>query len=299
MLLAMGKIWAIAPVLVAPAMDSIDAPTGIGLSWTHIAGGSYYDIDIDTTPLFNSSKHSTIIGTEDYSSKAGGAILSDTVFELDYATKYYWKVTPKNLVGSSASNTLNFTTISEPKLFGPANMGNLDFNNDFPSVYHDLGTHFYYIEIGNTTVFTSPVYIQMFGDMILANHRAVLQLGPLSNITAGNTYYWRVKAYNNSDSSNWSDTLAFIAIDPLSTKEINVASSAFYPNPASNLLHFNNSESLLKLNIYDVQGSLFLTTSLQGSKSDLDVTHLSAGIYYLNLENIENDTSTHKLIITK
>lgn len=299
LVLTMGKLCATQPTLVAPSNDSIDAPTGIAFAWLHITGATYYNIDLDTTPLFNSGMHTVIIGKDDYSSKTAGDTISDTLFELHYGTKYYWKVTPQNLVGSSASNISNFTTILQPKLFGPANFAHLDFNIDYPAVYHDMGNHFYTLEIGNTTVFTSPIYIQVFGDMILAQHHEVLRLGPLSNITVGNTYYWRVRAHNSSDSSEWSDTLAFIAINPLSATDISAKDGSIYPNPAINELTFNLIESPSKVFIYDAQGKLMVAEIIENKQRVIDVSKLTSGVYFIRIENLKKEAHTQKLVIAK
>ena len=58
----------------------------------------------------------------------------------------------------------------------------------------------------------------------------------------------------------------------------------FYPNPAQNTLKFNLTENL-KAQIFDLNGALVKSYSLDINKSEINISELESGIYILNLRS--------------
>lgn len=54
----------------------------------------------------------------------------------------------------------------------------------------------------------------------------------------------------------------------------------FYPNPAKNKLFVSNNESC-KVQFYTLNGSLIFTEQLEQGQHELDLQHLSNGVYFL------------------
>lgn len=69
----------------------------------------------------------------------------------------------------------------------------------------------------------------------------------------------------------------------------NALSLKVYPNPTSDILHLDFPSASTKswdLQIIDMQGrSVMATTSLRQDNLDLNVSHLPAGTYYIDLRN--------------
>ena len=59
---------------------------------------------------------------------------------------------------------------------------------------------------------------------------------------------------------------------------------SIYPNPANNILTIKNNKAKYNVvNIYDLAGKLVLNKSLLIGTSDIDLSHLNAGLYYYEL----------------
>jgi endoglucanase Acf2 len=58
-----------------------------------------------------------------------------------------------------------------------------------------------------------------------------------------------------------------------------------YPNPVMNELTVNNIESLVNINIYDINGKLEYSDIAENSYKKIDVSHLVEGLYFLRLWN--------------
>jgi hypothetical protein len=297
------QVFAFSPTLLSPASDSVEAPTKIFFYWQHNAGVSYYDIDVDTTPLFNSSFHSVVNGTFDYSAYTPGNIVMDSIAELHFGTKYYWKVTPRNVIGGTASEIRNFTTVYKPKIFGlnPIPALPLTVANIKPTFYTNFGTHTYYLEIGNTTIFTSPIYYSTTGDLSQTPHQSKPYFNNVTGLSAGITYYLRMKEYNLQDSSDWSDTIAFTTVeDGSAVIELNNGTeSLFFPNPANDEIQFNIISTDSPVNIYNAHGEIVLSSLISSTNSRVNVSELNTGIYLIQITEKENMISTYKLIIAR
>lgn len=99
-----------AATLGGPANNAIDVGVQTGskvsvtLSWTAGNFSSFFDVFFGT-----SSNPTTKIG-----SNLPGTQTSLVVNNLDIFTKYYWKVTSKNVDMSATTSVRNFTTVPEP-----------------------------------------------------------------------------------------------------------------------------------------------------------------------------------------
>ncbi len=294
-----SPVFADSPVLVFPANDSINAPTEIGFFWTHINGATYYDLEMDTTQSFNSPLYRIIAGSVDYSTTSSGTVLGDTIMELYFGKKYYWKVTPRNLQGSTPSEIRNFTTVSKGKIKSPLNLAAPIPINGPVVVNHDLGTHIHYLEIGNTSVFTSPIYSSYSLDFVLVQDQVGIDYNP-TGLQYNTTYYARTKSYNQSDSSEWSEVVEFSTIeDPSLVSEFKTQQKIFYPNPAADYIQFDFVGAGTILRISNIQGQELVCIGNLESNKKIDLSSLSQGVYVLMLQTTEGNQSLHKLIISR
>jgi len=71
-----------------------------------------------------------------------------------------------------------------------------------------------------------------------------------------------------------------------------------YPNPTNGLISVSlkNNVSDVKMEITDIIGKTLITRTLIGSKTDVDLTGYSKGIYFVKLTNGE-ETVTRKVVV--
>jgi hypothetical protein len=95
------------PVLVAPAKDSANSPVNIKLVWNSISNATSYDIQLSSSPSFES-----VVSSETGNISAVGVTDSFYTFgPLDLGTTYYWRVRALNEVGNTDwSETWSFVT---------------------------------------------------------------------------------------------------------------------------------------------------------------------------------------------
>lgn len=69
-----------------------------------------------------------------------------------------------------------------------------------------------------------------------------------------------------------------------------------YPNPVSDLVHIESSEKMVSIKVIDNVGQVLKTISSNRSKHQIDVSHLHAGIYTIQIDT-ESGTSLQRIII--
>lgn len=86
-------------------------------------------------------------------------------------------------------------------------------------------------------------------------------------------------------------------IDPTSIAEQSVTHLQIFPNPVEDLLTVKSSSNMLEINILDVTGKLVKKISnLHKNQQEIDVTHLSSGIYIIKIIDEESRASIRKFI---
>ncbi|HHW59779.1 MAG: T9SS type A sorting domain-containing protein [Bacteroidales bacterium] len=180
-----------APTLVSPA-DSSNIDVEVILDWSSVSGAVSYKLEIDTSNNFSSPLKQTIETT--YS--------AHTVKDLLYGTTYYWRVSAKNVnnLYSSPSEVWNFTTKASVTLTIPAD-NSKKLPVKFTFRWNAIKGSKYLFQLDTTSDFNSLLkkeYSELNIDTI-----------DLFQLNYGQNYYWRVKAYHDYDSSEWSDVRFF------------------------------------------------------------------------------------------
>ena len=119
-------------------------------------------------------------------------------------------------------------------------------------------------------------------------------------------YYWRVRAINGLDTSNWSSTWAFRTQPPVGIDETGLSAMLnVYPNPVENIFFIelkSNSSLDLNISVSDLLGKPVIERSFclsQGNKSiPIDVAALGNGVYILRIVN-NDQIYTKKLVIKR
>lgn len=202
-----------APVLVSPLNAAQNQPSSLTLSWLASVGAVTYRLQIDTSAAFTSPvllfNDSTITST------------SEPITGLQVGVTYYWRVNAKNAAGTSAYSTRNFRTglvpPQPPLLAAPADGDTVISTSPTLSWNPSTGAATYRLQVDTTAAFSSPTFV--FDDSTITGLSE-----PVSGLTNGGTYYWRVNAKNSGGTSAYSNVWSFV-VAPLPPSLLGSAST--------------------------------------------------------------------------
>lgn len=80
------------------------------------------------------------------------------------------------------------------------------------------------------------------------------------------------------------------------SEKANSVKDKIFPNPSSGTFYFNSKSNFLSVNVYDLLGHLLYKSELKANSVDLN--HLSAGCYLLQLQSREG-TTVHEVSIVR
>ena len=204
-----GKISS--PVLASPPNGATNQWTTLTLTWNPAVTASSYHLQVAVDTNFASLivNDSTITG------------VNKEVSPLDFNTTYYWRVSAKNIAGTTAFSPYSkFTviaaapatvTLSSPtdQLTGVPVNPTLRWNSV-------TGAASYHIQVASKSSF-SPSLV----DTIVSS--ASYQPGALSNNT---TYYWRIRWKNAQDYGSYSTVWSFTTMRAAPTTAVTPSSPA-------------------------------------------------------------------------
>ncbi len=185
----------IAPALQSPVNGTKKQPSSLTLTWGTVANAVLFEIQVATDSLF-----STIVKTDtSYSA-------SKTLTGLPDGQKLFWRVRAMSevLTGCFQDVPFSFSTLLGPPELRSPSEGETNVPTD-PILRwrkNNVVTE-YQVQVARDTGFTDIFTAQATADTFL-------QVEILSNCTP---YYWRVKALNANDTSNYSSTRSFTVID--------------------------------------------------------------------------------------
>lgn len=81
----------------------------------------------------------------------------------------------------------------------------------------------------------------------------------------------------------------------LSTEELQKSDIKLYPNPASDYVFINNAE-IKSIQVMDITGKKVLDTTSYSKDEGIYIGNLEKGIYFINVETLDQSSSTVKLI---
>jgi hypothetical protein len=203
------SVWAdglvYTPTLKSPADSAIYQVPNVTVSWNAITGSLtlQYELQMDTTPLFNSALRVDTTQT---------LITGYTAHELLFGKVYYWRVRAIDLGQTSGwSAVRQFTVFNKPVLSTPTN-GQPGQVPNVSIVWKNTvttgdgaatltGYRYWDYQLAADSNFTTPLFQ---GSTI----PTVLKF-TTSNLSFGGIYYWRVRARHNLSTSGWSSTFKF------------------------------------------------------------------------------------------
>jgi hypothetical protein len=175
------------PELLYPSNNFVGISLSDSLRWNQVSGAEFYWIQISIDINFNN----LVFNNKNIKS------LSFPISNLNYNTKYYWRVIAyKSSDSSKWSQIWDFTTtLPSPVLISPlSDTINISINSNLywsPVVDAD----YYNIEISETLDFKT---------IKLKNENFKTTSLDFTDLEYNKQYFWRVKAYRQYDSSAWS-----------------------------------------------------------------------------------------------
>ena len=83
----------------------------------------------------------------------------------------------------------------------------------------------------------------------------------------------------------------------LGVNDFDLAQLKYYPNPTSDLLTISYSESIFKVEVFDLNGRMIMNNDFNDATVELNLSHLSSGTYMLNIKT--KDSSQFVKIVKK
>jgi phosphodiesterase/alkaline phosphatase D-like protein len=209
-----------APVATAATVVS---QTGFTANWNITNGAASYRLDVATDNSFSNP----ITG---YADKDAGSGISSLVSGLTAGNTYYYRVRAINTTGTSAnSNTITQILIpADPVATAATGVTQTGFTANWNTANGATG---YRITIATDAACTTPV--------IGYNNISVGNVTTLAvpDLTAGGTYYYRLRAYNTTGTSSSSNTItvALIPATPVASAASDQTETSFVANWATSV----------------------------------------------------------------
>ncbi|MDD3890943.1 MAG: T9SS type A sorting domain-containing protein, partial [Bacteroidales bacterium] len=186
------------PILLSPQDNATITEDEVDLVWNEVFGANGYRVQVSPSESFDS-------GVAEFLTE--GAV--HPITGLSAGLTYYWRVSAfDNAVESAWSDTWSFT-YTEPSLEVPllvSPQDNATITEDEVDLVWDevFGANGYRVQVSPSESFDSGV----------AEFLTEGTVHPITGLSTGLTYYWRVSAYDNSVESGWSETWSFTYTEP-------------------------------------------------------------------------------------
>ncbi len=173
---------------------------GAELNWDYISGITNYEVQLDELATFNSPALT-------------GAILPDSTSDwtpanLKFSQNYFWRVRVWHATDTSQwSQTWQFSTLTALTLTSPADSALNQLPNSILNWNYITSPISYDVEFDTSANFNSALYQYASNDTISEFQT--------SELLFGTKYYWRARAHNAVDTSQWSATWNFTTLDNL------------------------------------------------------------------------------------
>ena len=291
--LFLGLVFLLNLIVVGQNVPNNISPNGtfestkVYLNYTHESGNVFYDFQIDTLLSFNTSLLKEVIGLTNQSGTLSGVSLTDSVDNLHYGKKYYWRSRSRTLTDTSLwSNAIMFNTLDAPIITTPINNATLSPSNFFVHTVHNKGNKEYYYELASESGFNYPIYFNGIS-MTFSLNPGIPDGTSFSTLINGlpssGDVYIRLKVKNDVDSSEWSDVVKVFLDEKVSIDENNIESANIYPNPSNGIFNLSSSALPELIQVFDINGKIVYIEK-EISSTVLDLRILSNGFYTIRMK---------------
>ena len=262
------------------------------LKWYNVKGLLGYEYQLATDSLYTELIAGSGVDTNFVNSQF-----------TKFGIKYYWRVRGRTVSDTSGwSKNFSFTTIDLVKLMSPSNNSTNIGIRPIMKWTKQTGIVKYQLQVDVTQDFSSTV---LFTDVKLSDTLTTFTL--TKNLKYFTTYYWRMRAFSDSqmpDTSGWSSVYSFKTL-PTGIEENSGISSNIYPNPASGKVNIKidaDQPMAVQVSVISLLGTTFSNEELELNAGinhhEINISNLSKGIYIIRL-NYGGNVTNHKLIVDR
>ena len=252
--------------------------TSFTANWGSVTGATGYRLDVSTASDFSS-----FVGSFNDFAVAG---TSQSVGSLSSGITYYYRVRAENGAGASDnSGTISTVTIpADPTATAASSIAATSFTANWGAVTGATG---YRLDVATTNTFTTGTFVTGFNDLaITGTSRSV------TGLTAGTTYYYRLRAEDASGVSGNSNTITTVTIPgaPAATAASGFTTTSFTANWGGVTGAANYRLDVATDNGFSTYVTGFQDLSVVGTSQS--VTGLTAGTSYFYRVRAQNASGT-------
>jgi hypothetical protein len=286
-----SEVWSFITVegvsLVSPADSATDQHVTTILEWEEITGIDNYIFQLCTNPTFVFPSMTGIVDN---------IYIGVVISELTFGETYYWRVKATHPLDTTTwSEIRNFEIINTVNLISPA-QGDTAGLNPLLKWEHIYGIEQYELHYWSEDNSTMEIEFMDIPEFQIYK--------PLD---IGMNYNWKVRAYRNSDTTEWSETRTFLsqASQGYGNLFLNKENIAIFPNPTNGLVTIELNtlgQKTIQISVVDLLGKTVLENTFtfdQGLiKKTINLDHLNNGLYLIRLQS-GGKLYTEKLVIDK
>ena len=143
----------------------------------------------------------------------------------------------------------------------------------------DESVNNYYFELSRYSDFS---VVEFSATVLFPNYLAL-------GVTEGATYYWRVKSNTTCAEGNFSEVYTLTVEGTLGINDLSIEGLVIYPNPVANILNIDATTPISNVEIVNVLGQVLVSKSSNSTISNIDISTLSIGTYFIKVTS-ENNT---------
>jgi hypothetical protein len=263
-----------APHCVSPANFASQIFRQTDLLWNHVSGAMSYHLQLSTDRAFDSIFRDTT-GVIDTSVRVAG---------LYDDTKYFWRVSSVNIGGEVWSSVMQFTTVfpfpCAPYPIFPAN-GSIVKVDSLHALWKKSNPHVtrYWIEIARDANMTGAFIDSAAVDTEFTQY-------PL---TDKSNYWWRVRAYNPTGWSGYSETMLFKTAFPAVWEKRFSLDRFSFSRKNGSVIYSIAEQCDVHLELFDMRGKTVWKAIRQNRspgpyKEILPASAMPVGAYFLSIK---------------
>ena len=205
------NLWAWNNPTISTPTSGSSTWTGVTLDWNAVSSSQYYQLQVDTSALFNSPVFYSVSKSYINSSSAN----TDTEHYLEnllFGKTYYWRVRAFVTNDTSAWTASSFVTRDYVTQASPTD-GSTAWTGLTLDWYAHTGVDYYDLVADTSANFNSPALKSVTNAYTNSNSSNTDTETYLENLYFGKTYYWKVRARNSVDTTAWSSVWTFVTRD--------------------------------------------------------------------------------------
>lgn len=272
------------PTLTSPANNAVNIALDTLMRWSAMTGIVNYTIQRSLTADF-ADAFTFESSTNEYRFQG-----------MLYGRDYFWRVRARHAGGVSLwSEVRKFTTASTVTLTAPANNATNVVRLPRYQWQAIRGTERYQLQFSTSNSFAPDVTNTQL--TTTNSFQTVFLLSPQTS------YFWRVRAIQGLDTTNWSQTFSYVTTNETSIGENPVSNITVSPNPGRGLFTISapGLAGNIEIEVYNLVGKrVFLMSKMDAALLEnhhFDLRELGKGIYMLSLRSSNGQTTTRKLLI--